>query len=101
MLPSLAELTVPCPGVSGIDVAQKADSEMTPNHQRDVDNDPQRIPVETRLHCLKEAMVAFERALAEAGIVGLDYFGRFEAIEIALDDAHDTIDAQLPPLREN
>jgi len=33
LLPSLAELTVPCPGVSGIDVAQKADSEMTPNHR--------------------------------------------------------------------
>jgi hypothetical protein len=64
----------------------------------DVDNDAERIPVETRLHCLKQAMVAFERALREAGVTGLDYFGRFEAIELALDDAHDKINADLPAL---
>jgi hypothetical protein len=67
----------------------------------DVDNDPARIPVETRLHCLKVAMFAFERAFAEAGVSGLDYFGRFEAIELALDDAHEKINVELPPMRDN
>lgn len=46
-------------------------------------------------------MTAFERALSEAGVTGLDCFGRSEAITVALDDAHATIDAQLPPLRDN
>jgi hypothetical protein len=54
----------------------------------DVDNDAERIAVETRLHCLKEAMVAFKRALGKAGVTGPDYLGLFEAIELALDDAH-------------
>jgi hypothetical protein len=66
----------------------------------DVDNDPQRIPVETRMHLLRVALDAMERGTADAGIVGLDYFGRLELLELALDDAHQHIAAQLPS-REN
>lgn len=67
----------------------------------DVDNDPERIPVETRLHLLQFALVALQRGLVDSGIDGLDYFGRIELLELALDDAHQHITAQLPPERPN
>ena len=67
----------------------------------DVDNDPHRIPVHIRLRALKEALIAFDRVLVAEGIEGLDYFGRFEAIELALQDAQAIFDAQLPPVLEN
>jgi hypothetical protein len=67
----------------------------------DVENEPERIPVDRRIHLLRLALDAVQRGLDESGIEGLDYFGRLGLLELALDDAHQHMTAQLPPERTN
>jgi hypothetical protein len=66
-----------------------------------VDNDPERIPVESRMHLLRLALEAVQHGLAEADIHGLDFFGRIELLALALNDAEEHYRGQLPALREN
>ena len=66
-------------------------------------NDPTdatTIPRDVRLALLRVATDAIHVGL-RARDLELDYFGRLELLELALDDAHDTITAQLPPDRSN
>jgi len=66
-------------------------------------NDPTdatTIPRDVRLSLLRAASDAVLVGLKARGLY-LDYFGRFELLELALDDAQETFDAQLPPERSN
>jgi hypothetical protein len=64
----------------------------------DVDNDPARIPVESRMHLLRLALEAVQRGLAESDINGLDFVGRLELLDLALDDAEHHYRAALDPV---
>lgn len=69
----------------------------------DLPNDPTdatTIPRDVRLSLLRVATDAVHIGLRARGLE-LDYFGRLELLELALDDAHETINAQLPPERSN
>jgi len=62
-------------------------------------NDPTdatTIPRDVRLSLLRAATDAVHVGLHARGYE-LDYFGRLELLELALEDAHETITAQLPP----
>ena len=66
-------------------------------------NDPTdatTIPRDVRLSLLRAATDAVNVGLQGRGLA-LDYFGRLELLELALDDAHETITVQLPPERSN
>ena len=58
------------------------------------------LPRDVRLSLLRAATDAIHVGLRARGLE-LDYFGRLELLELALEDGHETITAQLPPARSN
>jgi hypothetical protein len=62
--------------------------------------DASTVPVDARDRVLSRLVTELERALADERI-HLDYFGRLELLELALDDLEERFTEHLPPVREN
>ena len=59
------------------------------------------MPRDVRRRVMQHVLEALELAVVVDESLPLDYFGRLELLELGLQDLHDTLNEQLPPVLEN